>query len=275
MREQNFPIRIVVAAIAAGHWLLSGAALAQDRPSAEPDDGIEGFIAIGPALTTDYEGSSDYEPVPLIIGQIEALGVGFEIEGLDARLNVRPGSRVQFGPAVTYRPGRDGVSNDVVDRLATIDDAVEIGGFLRYQSTDLFDPADEFEFGAQVLADVTGTHDGLTVGVGAGYAIFVGRRWRLGLDTGVTWASDDYAETYFSVDSADAARSGLAIYEAEGGLKDVGAEATLGYAFTEHWGVIGRFEYTRLVGDAADSPVVDREGSADQVFAGLALSYRF
>ncbi|NIA71757.1 MipA/OmpV family protein [Pelagibius litoralis] len=280
MQEQSLPFRFIVAALTSAPWLFSAPALADESQSSEqgPSEsggGVSGFIALGPAVSPEYEGSSDYEPVPLIISRVDALGLSLEIEGLDARLNVLPDSRFQFGPAVTYRPGRDDVSNDVVDRLSSIDDAFEFGGFLRYQFTELFDPRDEFELSAQVLADVTGTHEGLTATLGGGYAIFFGQRWRLGLDTGITFASDDYMQTYFGIDARDSARSGLQRYDSDGGLKDVGVEATLSYNFTERWGVLGRVEYTRLLGDAADSPIVDDEGSPDQLFGGLAISYRF
>ncbi len=47
------------------------------------------------------------------------------------------------------------------------------------------------------------------------------------------------------------------------------------YQWTEHWGVTGMIGVTRLVGDAADSPIVDDAGSATQGVAALGISYRF
>ncbi len=244
-------------------------------PADERGNGVSGFIAAGVGVTPDYEGSSDYEPVPLIIGQIEAFDLGFEFQGLTARLNVRPDAAFQFGPVVSFRPGRDDVSNDTVDELSDIDDAVEVGGFFRYVLDDLFRSGDELELGVEVLADVGDAHEGLTAGLSLGYAMTFGERWRVGLDTGATYATDDYMQTYFGIDAVDAGRSGLPVFDADAGFKDVGVGATLSYNFSERWGAFGRVAYTRLIGDAADSPVVDDEGSADQFFAGLAISYRF
>ncbi|HIC82686.1 MAG TPA: MipA/OmpV family protein [Kiloniellaceae bacterium] len=275
MQQHFVPFRSLLPALAGSAMLFPATILAQDGQTVDSDAGVSGFIALGPALSPEYEGASDYEPVPLIISRIEGYGLGLEIDGLDARLNLRNRPGLQFGPSFTYRPGRDDVRSDAVDRLSEIDDAIELGGFLRYQFVEVLRPQDELELGIEVLADVTGTHEGLTVGFGGGYATFFAERWRFGFDAGVTFASDDYAETYFGIDGADSARSGLSTFDAEGGLKDVVAEVSLGYAISERWGVIGRLEYTRLVGDAADSPVVDDEGSPDQIFAGLAVSFSF
>ena len=41
------------------------------------------------------------------------------------------------------------------------------------------------------------------------------------------------------------------------------------------WSVYTRFAYNRLLGDAADSPVVDDVGSADQYAFGGGVFYRF
>jgi len=81
-------------------------------------------------------------------------------------------------------------------------------------------------------------------------------------------------ETYFGISPAQSARSGYDVYEADGGFKDVGVTLGLDYMFTERIGIGGRAQYKRLLGDAADSPIVDNEGSADQFLSTLFLTYR-
>lgn len=255
---------------------LAPAAIAENTLPEEYDAGDgSGFIALGVAALPEYEGASSYEPVPLIIGRLDAFNVRFEVEGLTARVNLRPRAGLQFGPTAGYRPGRNNVKNNVVDRLEKVNGAVEIGGFLRYQIDGVLRSGDELAFGAEMLADVSGAHEGLTANLGIGYALPFGERWRFGLDTGVTLASKNYMTSYFDIDAADAARSGLKVFDADGGLKDIGAGVTLGYNWSARWGVVGRAAYTRLVGDAADSPIVREEGTPNQFLAGLAVSFRF
>ncbi|MEM9442430.1 MAG: MipA/OmpV family protein [Pseudomonadota bacterium] len=41
------------------------------------------------------------------------------------------------------------------------------------------------------------------------------------------------------------------------------------------WGLTGILSYKRLIDDAADSPIVDDVGNANQIFGGAALTYSF
>jgi outer membrane protein len=90
----------------------------------------------------------------------------------------------------------------------------------------------------------------------------------------LTFAGEDYMDTYFGVTPAQAARSGLPAYQADAGLKSVGVEGKLRYEFATDWAVTAKGGYFRLVGDAADSPIVEL-GDRNQFSAGLALSRRF
>ena len=46
-------------------------------------------------------------------------------------------------------------------------------------------------------------------------------------------------------------------------------------SFAEHWGLLVRARYARLLGNAADSPIVKDGGSADQFFIGAGIFYRY
>ncbi len=80
---------------------------------------------------------------------------------------------------------------------------------------------------------------------------------------------------YFTINSSDAARSGLNRFDADDGFKDIGLNIGLTYRITDSWSATGLANYTRLLGDAEDSPVTDDEGSANQFFAGLRIDYSF
>ena len=80
---------------------------------------------------------------------------------------------------------------------------------------------------------------------------------------------------YFGVDATNAARSGLREFDADGGLKDAGVLLLARYSFDRTWGLMVLGKFTRLVGDAADSPLVEDEGSENQGMAAALLTYRF
>lgn len=58
-------------------------------------------------------------------------------------------------------------------------------------------------------------------------------------------------------------------------MKDVGAAASLHYLVNEHWRVTGRLAYRMLLGDAADGPLVEDEGSKNQGSGAILVTYQF
>jgi outer membrane scaffolding protein for murein synthesis (MipA/OmpV family) len=79
-------------------------------------------------------------------------------------------------------------------------------------------------------------------------------------------------DSFFGVDSKQSAESGLKKYKAESGIKDVNLSVTAGYSITNRWRLGGKVEYKRLLGDAADSPIVEDK---NQFLAGIGISYHF
>ena len=87
-----------------------------------------------------------------------------------------------------------------------------------------------------------------------------------------TWANAAYQQSYFGVDAAQAARSGLARTSMGSGVRDVRASVSATYSFHPKAAVTAALSYSRLQGDAARSPIVREAGSLGGV---VALSYRF
>jgi outer membrane protein len=75
--------------------------------------------------------------------------------------------------------------------------------------------------------------------------------------------------------SAQAVTSGLPAFAARAGLKSTGAVGSVTYQWTPHLATMAYVEYARLLGDAADSPIVTQRGSPDQVTAGIGAKYSF
>lgn len=90
-----------------------------------------------------------------------------------------------------------------------------------------------------------------------------------------TFAHGNYARPYFSITPSGSVASGLAAYELDGGLKDVGLSLTGSCSLSRRWSLTGIGNYRRLPGAFANSPIVAGEGSANQLFAGIGLGYAF
>ncbi|MGF1463829.1 MAG: MipA/OmpV family protein, partial [Maricaulaceae bacterium] len=71
-----------------------------------------------------------------------------------------------------------------------------------------------------------------------------------------------------------AAASGLDVFDAGAGFRDVGLSSVLSYQLSKRWSLNSVVSYSRLIGDAADSPIVTEEGSPNQVFFGMNVAVR-
>lgn len=117
--------------------------------------------------------------------------------------------------------------------------------------------------------------NGFLLTLNAGYNLPLSAGWNLSFIVSTTYADGDYMNSYFSVDGGDSRRSGLDKFNADSGFRDVGLELMAHYNFYGNWNAMALARYTRLIGDAADSPIVDDEGSANQFFGGILFIYSF
>jgi outer membrane protein len=174
----------------------------------------------------------------------------------------------QAGPVLQFRNERDDVDNNRVDNMDDVDNAVEAGAFVGLTSGP-------WAASLTFATDVSDEHEGSLVEIEGSYTTAVSEKLRFTFGANLTYADDDYMGTYFGVNAADAARSGLPLYGADGGLKDVGVNVTGQYRLRGNWGLLGVISYDRLLGDAKDSPLVDDEGDENQWGAILAVTYSF
>ena len=94
----------------------------------------------------------------------------------------------------------------------------------------------------------------------------------VGASLGGTWANKDYNQAYFGVTAAQASRSRFRLFDAGGGVKSVTASLFAEYALSRHWSVAASVGASTLLGDAANSPIVQSRIGRE---AMLALSYQF
>ncbi len=250
--------------------LLSPPALAQDKANAR------GYVAAGLLMTPDYEGSDDLQAVPLIAARVNYQHYYLETKGLGLRANVSTEPSIEFGPVLSYTMARDNdVKNARVKLMREIDAGASAGAFVRVPFHGVMDKTDELAFEIEATTDISSVSDGTIFAFGPSYSFTPSQDFRLGVSASATYATDDYNQTYFGVDADNAARSGLTAYNAEGGIKDVGLMLNANYALNQSWGLTGIAAYKQIVGDAADSPIVDHEGSSGQIMVGAGISYSF
>jgi len=226
-------------------------------------------VGLGPGIAPDYEGSSDYQAVPIPFVSVR-FSNDMSIQWIAnlARADLIPGRTWMAGPIMQYIQKRDDVDNNKVDKLDTVDAALMFGGFFGVRF-------DQFSLSLEGMQDLAEGNEGALVRLRGGYHIPINKEWSASINAYTTWADEDYMEAYFGINQHNADKSGLKTFDADAGLKDVGIALPVTYSPWEHWSILGAVAYKRLLGDAADSPVVDDEGDANQVIGGMVLIYRF
>ncbi|WP_282605669.1 MipA/OmpV family protein [Pelagibius sp. Alg239-R121] len=230
-------------------------------------------LGAGAGIGPDYEGSDDYEFTALPI---------IDVSWKDRiRLTTKGGPGLIGTPyrddsfsvdiGLFYDGGRDQDDNDALRGLGDLD----VGAVAMARLGYAFGP---LEAGLEMTRDLTGDRDGMTATAELEYGVALfDDQLHLGVTPYITWANGDYMDNTFGISASQSASSlrGLTQYNAGSGLKDAGLSVNLGYQITDNISAFGGAEYSRLLGNAADSPLVADEGSANQFGAFLGLSYRW
>ncbi len=224
-------------------------------------------IGAGAGFGPDYEGSDDYG-----VGAMPVLEASWRDDTFFVSVDRGIGTTLlrsehfSGGVSLNYDWGRDEGDNSALRGLGDIEAGLEGTAFAEI---DL----GTYAFELDITQDLSGEDKGLLANFSAEYrhSFFDERLW-ISAGPSVSWASEDYMQSYFGVNNKQASRSRYSQHDTDAGFKDVGLNLGAMYSFDENWAMIGSVGYARLLGDAADSPFVESE---NQFSGGLAITYNF
>lgn len=214
------------------------AARAQDIGTAGRSFSVD--LGVGADIGPDYPGSNQGGVGPWLIWRNPGFG--------------NPSTNEADGLAVspsfnTVGERRAGDDPDLAG-LPDIDRAYELGFRVSYGMGPLRSSA--------ALRRGFGGHDGLTGELDARYRTDLSNRLSLWSGLSLGYGDGDYNDTYFGVAPADAA-PGRPAHDIGGGFNKAAVTFEARYAVTERTAILGEVEYGKLIGDAADSPLVQNE----------------
>ncbi|MGC8120782.1 MipA/OmpV family protein [Marinobacter sp. VGCF2001] len=222
-------------------------------------------LGIGAALIPEYRGADTYktEALPWFQASKGQLSID-PVTGISYDLIAS--ERWKLAPALFYAKGRDN-SGDL-DAFESVHGGLLAGAIASYT-------AGSWQITGDVAAPVSGDLDGVRV---RGYLRYRGQladQWRFAVGPGATWANDRWNRSLFDVSASDAARSGLTRYRADDDYLSASFNTRLTYLISDRVSVSTIARYSRLFGDAEDSPIVEAVGDADQWTASVAINYQF
>ena len=242
------------------------------------------------AFSPDYQGSDDYQfgglPYVSLGWKADTVvpkgGTGLQLGLHDASLEFPRG--IDFGLAKLYRPeglyranlgfaynmGRDEDDNTALNGMG------EIGGHALATVGLSFKPNESgWGYAISYTGDLSNETDGATVDGKISYAYPLSKQVMVSVTGDLVWANQDHMQSYFGVSTAQAVSSSNARFDADSGIKSAGLGVSANWMISENWMAISNLKYQRLMNDAADSPLVTDQGSADQVSASVGLIYAF
>ncbi len=226
-------------------------------------------LGLGAQVAPDYPGADSYGIGPMPLFDLRRPGEPITYESADDGAGfgiLARDSVINFGPALRFQSKRE--EDDVGAAVGDVGFTVEAGGFVEVL------PSRNFRIRAELRKGLGG-HRALVGSLGADLIIRDDQNYIFAIGPRVRWADDKYHDRYFGVTPAVAGATGLPALDPDGGVYAVGGIANFTRRLGRNWGLQAYAGYDRLVGDAADSPIVRAFGSRDQFTGGLGLWIEF
>lgn len=272
-------------------------AAAQDAPEGGPPIDMQDTVfsgdylsvGVGVALSPSYDGSDDYvfNVLPIVQGSLGGVDINPRAAGvtLDFVPDPDDGVGLDLGLAARLRSDRaQQIEDEVVLLFPELDRAVEVGPSAGVNIPGVLNPFDSVNVSVAAMWDVAGAHDGMVVAPTVSYSTPLSRAVFANLSFSAEWADADFQDYYYRVDPAQYAGPGaspLPAFEPQGGgFTSAGATLLLGIDLDGDvtnggLGLVLIGGYSRVLGDAADTPFTSIRGTRDQFLGAVGVGYTF
>ena len=281
--ERWFDVRFLALTLACA--LCASPALADNRP--RPRDYVT--VAVGAGTIPSYTGSDEniFIPALLVRGRID--GFAFVSRGVNLSVDLMRGHAgdqfdFKLGPIVNLRTERSSrIKDPQVAALGKLPSTLEGGLYAGISKTGVL-TSEHDQIGVRIsyVHDLLGKHGSRVMTTSIEYGTPLSRTTFLGTQATVTYFGKGHGRTYFDIDPAGSAASGLSPYNAAGSKSGAAKMAfslagakSLSGDLRKGWAVVIAGQYGRMLGRYARSPIVADAGDADQWLGGLGLAYTF
>jgi len=263
----------------AGTGLLAAFVVGMFPASSRADDTVKSssstwVVTLGATVEygPSYEGSKHYTFGALPSFDIHRLGETPEYSAPDDNFNFQlfDLGGLEIGPVVGLRDDRFDLNDLHLQSQRRVRWNFDAGGFAQYWLME-----NKLRLRAEVRQSLWGG-DGLVGDIGLDWFQPVGDKWLFSAGPRLSLANSVYMRSNFGISESWAAKNGhVSAFDAGAGVKSVGFTVAATYTISPEWSVQVYEKYSRLVGDAADSPITSRFGSPDQNVIGFTLNRTF
>ncbi len=250
---------------------IDGAWAQKALPATAP--GAPNFASLVVGVVPDYEGSDDYTAGIAPLARVSFGRRDITLVANELNANVLDHPWLRLGPVASLNLGRSNVHDKVVKRLDSIPMSLDLGAFVGVEFANEVDPRIRFHSDLQFTHDVGSVHEGWVASLSGTYWHPLAQFLTGALNVSVDYASSNYMDKFFSIDAKESAKTGLKKFSADGGIRDVRVGSMFMFHFSETWHANAGLWYKRMLSDAADSPVTDDRGSANQFLGGIGVVY--
>lgn len=252
-------------------------AIAQQQKQAEKNPDWLVGLGAGAVVAPAFEGSDQYNLMIFPDIRVSYKDKFFASVPEGIGYNVINSNGWRAGPIGKIRWGREesggspwrvaGTETNALRGLGDVDTGFEAGAFAEYTYMQQYAAKVEVRQGM-------GAHEGVIADASLAYK---GKYNDIGYSIGprMTWASEDYHDTYFGINAAQSARSGLATYDADAGIVSYGVGGFASIPITHQLRGALFAGYDHLGNEPSDSPLVSERGSEHQFMTGASLTYMF
>jgi MipA family protein len=236
-------------------------------------------LGVTAAWTPSYSGSTASGVQPRLVwafqygrvrlstgGGAAILGIAQDPRGPGASAELFSGDKLRAGIALRIDRGRNSSDIDGLEDLPDVSATVRGRAYASYALTP------QWTLAATIAPDLLGRGGGTVGTLDAGWRTALGpaAEWYAG--AGLSLADATYMNSYYGVSAETAAATGRPAFDAGAGVTSVRLGLGFTAALTSRWIAFGGAGATRLLGDAAASPLTQRQTALS---ATLGIAYRW
>lgn len=225
-------------------------------------------VGVGPEYKPDYYGSDDYKVIASPVAYIKVKNFIFYNDN-GADLALFGFSNFAFGPTIRIQGRRSESANPALHGLGSVGTTFEFGGFAATTFLNRYSVRFKVRHGLK-----TG-HRGTIVDAQGTALLFRWGRVSTSISAQTSWIGNRYADAYFSVTPEQSLTSGLSVYDAHAGFRDVGGSINGYINIGRHWSFNPYVSYEYIAHDIAETPIIRLYGDRNQIRAGFYLMRQF